>query len=147
MRKNETHKEKMMRKKMERKNRGSTNAPSNITWITNQVGLPVEDDPNRVVIKDYLKSQFYKDNVELGLKEEFIGGFKTLRNDPFFASVISNKGSMKKIEDDCINRGHYFHSTGDFSGIKHIAYWSTEYECLLAWRLVPEGLNMMGMVA
>jgi len=79
--------------------------------------------------------------VELGLKEEFIGGFKTLRNDPFFSSVILDKGSMKKIEEDCINRNHYFHSTGDFSGIKHIAYWSAEYNCFLAWKCVPKTLE------
>lgn len=151
MSKNETHKEKMMRKKMERKNRGTINAPSNINCITKPMGSSVEDDPNRVVIGENLKSQFSKKHTELGFKEEFIGGFKTLQNDPFFSSVDMDgmEWTLRQVESGCINEGRVFHTQGDFTGIKHIALWSEEYECFLAWRLVPKSLNIlsMGMVA
>ena len=161
MTKNETHKEKMERKKREREiARERADAIKTMKDLTKNLGAElmissrtpdtyssVGEDPNRIVVSKNLKSKWYDHNVEIGFKEEFIGGFKTLRNDPFFMTTVSDKRSMKKIEHDCINRGHYFHSTGDFTGIKHIAYWSEEYGCFLAWRLVPERLNTMGMVA
>jgi len=136
--KTKAHKEKMRRKKDARaKRRSAGKCFLDMLGVFDEAGI----DPNRVVVGDCLKSKFYENNVEMGLTEEFIGGFKTLRNDPFFTSVVLDGGSMKKIEDDCINRGHYFHSTGSFTGIKHIAYWSEEYGCFLAWRLIPNKLN------
>jgi hypothetical protein len=169
MTKNETHKEKMMRKKMERKNSGtngdtntgSSNRPNDEllelmkmvskgggTVIINRpnsmpdLDTSIEFDPNRVVIGENLKSRFYNDNVEMKLEEEFIGGFKTLRNDPFFASVILDKGSMNGVEKELKNdTERFWHSTGDFTRIKHLTYWSEEYECFLAWRCVPENVE------
>jgi len=164
---NETHKEKMMRKKMERKNRGSNDYPNTgssnadnneifetmkivskgggtvmINRINPKLNTSIVNDPNRIEIGKNLKSQFYNENEEMGLKEEFIGGFKTLRNDSFFASVILDKVSMNSIEKELKNdTGRFWHSTGDFTGIKHIAYWSGEYECFLAWRCIPENVN------
>ena len=71
----------------------------------------------------------------MDVKEEFISGLKTLRNDPCFLSVVLDKQTLKEIEEDCIKRNHYFHSTGDMSGIKHTTYssytnlaWSVEYK-------------------
>jgi hypothetical protein len=157
MSKNETHKEKMMRKKMERKhNRDRADAiksmemfPAKDKFITSRTPdtfSSVNEDPNRVVIDDYLKSQFCKEHVEWGFKEEFIGGFKTLRNDPFFSSIDMdgmemNFKTLRQVESGCINESRVFHTQSDFTGIKHIALWSEEYGCFLAWKLIPNKLK------
>ena len=158
MSKNETHKEKMERKKRERTFATMQDfvEKTGALWIntsrTPDSYSSAFEDPNRVVMNENLKSNFYKKHIECGFKEEFIGGFKTLRNDPFFSSIDMdgmemNFKTLRQVESGCINEDRVFHTQGDFTGIKHIAYWNKEYKCFLAWRLIPEGLNLLASVA
>jgi len=110
-----------------------------ITMINNYMGLPINEDTNRVEIGNNLVSKFSKENKELNLKEEFIGGFKTLSNDPFFKSVTHT--NIKDVENGLMNNPNtFFHSEGEVTGIKHIAYFDVMRGCFLVWRLIPNHL-------
>ena len=107
-----------------------------------EVGNPVSKDPNRVVVGQDVKSPYYDLHTERGFTETFVGGFKTLRNDPFFQSVVTNKKDFDKIEKDVMN-GNFFVSTGDFTGIKHLATFDVLRGCFLVWRVVPSNVNTL----
>ena len=114
-----------------------------MTWISKPMGKSINEDDNRVVIGKTVKSKVF-DMTQKDYTEQFIGGFKTLSNDEFFNSVVPNKQDLIRIENEIKgNEERCFHTQGDFSGIKHIAFWSNEYNCFLAWKHTPKGLNVM----
>ena len=100
------------------------------------------EDKNRVIINKDLKSKCYNDIIENEMKETFLGGFKTLHKDPFFASVVMDKSSLVALEKKLRkNTEQMFYSQGDLTGIRHHAYWSKKYKCFLGWRVVPSNLK------
>lgn len=87
-----------------------------------------------------MKSPYYEDMKDVFV-EDFRGFQKDLRECGFWSSVqFETPSTLQELMEECKKKpmDYAIISMGDFTGIKHCAFWNEKLNCFVMWRHTPK---------